>query len=60
MLRRIGVFDSGIGGLTVLRRLREAFPVLDMIYLGDLARASASSSSRYLVNPSSMAIRRSL
>ena len=38
MLRRIGVFDSGIGGLTVLRQLRRAFPQLDMIYLGDLAR----------------------
>ena len=38
MLRRIGVFDSGIGGLTVLRQLRRAFPQLDMVYLGDLAR----------------------
>ena len=38
MLRRIGVFDSGIGGLTVLRELRKKFPGLDMVYLGDLAR----------------------
>ena len=30
-LKRIGVFDSGIGGLTVLRRLRAAFPGLDMV-----------------------------
>ena len=37
-MKRIGVFDSGIGGLTVLRRLRESFPELDMVYLGDLAR----------------------
>ena len=37
-MKRIGVFDSGIGGLTVLRRLRAAFPGLDMVYLGDLAR----------------------
>ena len=37
-MKRIGVFDSGIGGLTVLRRLRDAFPQLDMVYLGDLAR----------------------
>lgn len=35
---RIGVFDSGIGGLTVLRRLRNAFLQPDIIYLGDLAR----------------------
>lgn len=38
MLQRIGVFDSGIGGLTVLRELRRVFPALDMVYLGDLAR----------------------
>ena len=37
-MKRIGVFDSGIGGLTVLRRLRGAFPGLNMVYLGDLAR----------------------
>lgn len=37
-MRRIGVFDSGIGGLTVLRQLRRAFPQLDMVYLGDTAR----------------------
>ena len=37
-MKRIGVFDSGIGGLTVLRTLRETFPQLDMVYLGDLAR----------------------
>ena len=38
MIRRIGVFDSGIGGLTVMRQLRRAFPQLDMVYLGDTAR----------------------
>ena len=37
-MHRIGVFDSGIGGLTVLRKLRRAFPQLDMVYLGDTAR----------------------
>jgi glutamate racemase len=35
---RIGVFDSGFGGLTVLRSLREVLPELDYLYLGDSAR----------------------
>lgn len=34
----IGVFDSGIGGLTVLRVLKARFPGEDFIYLGDTAR----------------------
>jgi glutamate racemase len=34
----IGVFDSGVGGLTVLRALVEALPSEDFIYLGDTAR----------------------
>ena len=35
----IGVFDSGYGGLTILKQLREALPEYDFIYLGDNARA---------------------
>jgi glutamate racemase len=34
----LGVFDSGLGGLTVVRALRELLPDEDMIYLGDTAR----------------------
>ena len=34
----IGVFDSGVGGLTVLRALRERLPHESYIYLGDTAR----------------------
>jgi glutamate racemase len=34
----IGVFDSGVGGLTVLRALRSALPEEEFIYLGDTAR----------------------
>ena len=35
----IGVFDSGFGGLSVLRELRKALPLLDFTYLGDSGRA---------------------
>lgn len=34
----IGVFDSGYGGLTVLKQLRNALPEYDFLYLGDNAR----------------------
>jgi glutamate racemase len=34
----LGVFDSGLGGLTVVRALREQCPHEDIIYLGDTAR----------------------
>ncbi len=34
----IGVFDSGVGGLTVLRALRQALPDESFLYLGDTAR----------------------
>lgn len=48
----IGVFDSGVGGLTVLRALLEALPGEDFLYLGDTARLpygtkSAESIRRY-------------
>ena len=35
---RIGVFDSGIGGLTVLKGLLDLLPGIDIAYLGDSAR----------------------
>ena len=35
----IGVFDSGYGGLTILRKIRAVLPQYDYIYLGDNARA---------------------
>jgi glutamate racemase len=37
-LRPIGVFDSGVGGLTVLHELLVALPHEDFVYLGDTAR----------------------
>jgi glutamate racemase len=34
----IGIFDSGVGGLTVLKAVRDALPGENLIYLGDTAR----------------------
>lgn len=41
----IGVFDSGLGGLTVLKTLREHMPNENFIYLGDTARIPYGSKS---------------
>ncbi len=38
MSRPIGIFDSGVGGLTVLKALRRKLPGHDFIYFGDTAR----------------------
>lgn len=51
----IGVFDSGVGGLTVLRALRERLPAEDFLYLGDTARLpygtkSPATVQRYALN----------
>jgi len=47
--RGIGVFDSGIGGLTVLKALSEALPAEDFIYLGDTARAPYGTKSTEVI-----------
>lgn len=36
--RPIGVFDSGIGGLTIVKNLMSILPNEDIIYFGDIAR----------------------
>jgi glutamate racemase len=41
----IGVFDSGIGGLTVLHEIIEALPRENTVYLGDTARAPYGAKS---------------
>src|SRR5678816_4214883 len=41
----IGVFDSGMGGLTVVQQLRLAMPQEDIIYLGDTARVPYGTKS---------------
>ena len=52
--RPIGLFDSGIGGLTVLKTLLGKFPKESFLYLGDTARLpygskSAQTIERYLI-----------
>lgn len=45
----IGVFDSGIGGLTVAKAIRERLPDHDLLYFGDTARTPYGSKSRETV-----------
>ncbi|MGH7781960.1 MAG: glutamate racemase [Candidatus Binataceae bacterium] len=47
--RAIGVFDSGIGGLTVLRALVNAMPSEEFIYLGDTARLPYGTKSNEVI-----------
>jgi len=44
-LAPVGVFDSGVGGLTVVRALGHVLPDLDVVYLGDTARVPYGSKS---------------
>jgi glutamate racemase len=50
----IGVFDSGVGGLTVVRELRRQLPGEDIVYLGDTARVPYGSKSPRTVERSSL------
>jgi glutamate racemase len=43
--RAIGIFDSGVGGLTVLRELRCQMPTEELVYLGDTARVPYGTKS---------------
>ncbi len=43
--RAIGIFDSGVGGLTVFRRISECLPREPMVYLGDTARVPYGTKS---------------
>ena len=45
----IGVFDSGYGGLTILREIKQALPQYDFIYLGDNARTPYGTRSFEIV-----------
>jgi glutamate racemase len=48
--RSIGVFDSGIGGLTVVRALMERLPFENIIYFGDTARVPYGTKSVENIN----------
>jgi glutamate racemase len=57
--RPIGVFDSGIGGLTVVKALRDLLPNENIFYLGDTARVpygpkSPETVQRYAVELAGM------
>ncbi|MBD3263529.1 MAG: glutamate racemase [Candidatus Omnitrophica bacterium] len=43
--RPIGIFDSGVGGLTVLREIEKILPCEDIIYFGDTARVPYGNKS---------------
>ncbi len=45
----IAVFDSGVGGLTVLEELRKAYPTHSFLYLGDTARVPYGTKSAAIV-----------
>ncbi|MFH1009797.1 MAG: glutamate racemase, partial [bacterium] len=47
--RPIGIFDSGIGGLTVARAIRQQLPAEDLIYFGDTARLPYGTKSEQTV-----------
>jgi glutamate racemase len=50
----IGIFDSGVGGLTVQKAIFERLPWLDTIYLGDTARVPYGTKSASVVSQYSL------
>lgn len=53
-MSRIGIFDSGVGGLTVQRAILAALPSADTIYLGDTARVPYGTKSAETVTQYSL------
>lgn len=59
----IGVFDSGVGGLTVVQALRERLPQESILYLGDTARVpygnkGAQTIRHYAINAANLLVER--
>ena len=46
---RIGIFDSGVGGLIIARAIRKAMPLYDYVYLGDTKRVPYGNKSHEAV-----------
>lgn len=61
----IGIFDSGVGGLTVLHAIRDLLPAENLLYLGDTARVpygtkSPASVERYAVHAADWLLARNI
>jgi glutamate racemase len=52
----IGIFDSGIGGLTVVRAIKDLLPKEDLFYLGDTARLPYGNKDRLTIERYSLEI----
>ena len=49
ILMSIGIFDSGLGGLTVLKEVRKIFPNEEIFYFGDTARVPYGEKTKELI-----------
>ncbi|MDP9313117.1 MAG: glutamate racemase [Chloroflexota bacterium] len=52
----IGVFDSGVGGLSVLRAIRAALPHEDLVYVADSAHVPYGSKSQHYIQQRSLTL----
>ena len=52
--RPIGVFDSGVGGLTVVKQVMKVMPHENIVYFGDTARVPYGSKSKEAVTKFSL------
>ena len=59
-VKSIGIFDSGLGGLTILRQVRRLMPNENLIYFGDTAHVPYGSKSKETVTEYSLNIARFL
>lgn len=60
MVRTIGVFDSGVGGLSVLLHIREALPEADLIYVADSGHVPYGGRSAAFIEARALALTRFL